>query len=325
MNVSRCCRYLLLSLGAPALAGGCGSGSGTGGEPPIPTRMVVDPADFLGPVPCLQAPGAMRSYQATLFDVTEDIPGSVLTEPFPLPTSTVVPCEVAVQFQLVVPGHRYVAHIAAFDVEPDDLRQPSPGFPTVTDEDGRIVAPRWTTVCHGTSDALAAARDSDASVGGFGGAAGGAGSSSTPRGALAVTNAQVPIRGCEVPTDAGESPTGVLVTLDRALVGLTCGDGPDQVASFVVEANGVMPTSAPCGGTAVVTPLPANREIELAVTAFSAAESMDGAGGTAGTAGAAGAAGDGAVATWTTRCRARTAQGALVPASCDPLQPSDSL
>lgn len=316
MKASQWCRLVLLSWGAPALASGCADGSGVGGEPPLPTRMVVDPADFRGPVPCLDAPGAMRAYQATLFDVTEEIPGAISSEPFPLPTSSVVPCEVAVQFQFVVPGHRYVAHVAAFDIDPGDLRQPSPGFPAVTDENGRIVTPRWTTICHGTSSALAAAQGGD---GGLGGAAGSSGAS-TPRGALAVTNAQVPVRGCEPLTDAGDSPTGVLVQLTRALIDLECGDEPGQVASFVVEAPGLMPVSAPCSGKAVLTPLPPDRDIELTVTAFGAAEEpMEGAGG------AAGAPNEGTVPTWTTRCQARTAPGALVPASCDPLQPVDSL
>jgi len=278
--------------------------------------MVVDPADFRGQVPCMNAPGAMRAYQATLFDVTDEIPGAVSSDPFPLPSSSVVPCEVAVQFQFVVPGHRYVAHVAAFDVEPSKLRQPSPGFPAVTDENGRLVAPRWTTVCHGTSAALDAARTAGD---GLGGAAGSAGDS-TPRGALAVTNAQVPVRGCEPLTDAGESPTGVVVELTQALLDLTCGSEPGQIASFVVEAPGLMPVSAPCDGAAVLTPLPPDRNIELAITAFGAAETPD-----HGDGGAGGAANESAVPTWTTRCQARTALGALVPASCEPLQPADSL
>src|SRR5690606_24460 len=63
-----------IALLAGGLLVGCTDGRGPRGETQVPTRIVVDPADFLGTTPCQPAPGAMRSYQVTLFDVTEDLP-----------------------------------------------------------------------------------------------------------------------------------------------------------------------------------------------------------------------------------------------------------
>lgn len=318
----------------PALAAAlvllaCSGGTGPRGQIQVPTRMVVQPQDFLGSVPCVAAPGAMRSYQVTLLDVTEDLPGPQ-SEPFALPTSSVVPCEVPVGFQFVVPGHRYVARVAAFDLDPSELSQPSPGYPAVVDASGRVVAPRWTTTCHGTPEALAAAQGVDLGAGGAGsaaqggaGGAGGEGAMDVPRGALAVTNAQVPVRGCEPLVDGGESPTGLVVRLDSALIGLRCGTGPDEVASFSVEHESLPPGnfSAACGDAVVVTPLPAGQDVEVSVTAVAASSDSAGAGG----AGGAGGAPNGvAPRRWVTRCTGRTLAGALVPASCEPLTPDAS-
>jgi hypothetical protein len=287
--------------------------------------MVVQPEDFLGAVPCLPAPGAMRAYQVTLLDVTEDLPGPA-DEPFALPASGVVPCEVPVGFQFVVPGHRYIARVSAFAVEPSELRQPSPGYPAVVDASGQVVAPRWTTTCHGTPEALAAALSlgggaPDTGAGGAMGGAGGEGND-VPRGALAVTNAQVPVRGCEPLTDSGESPTGLVVRLEGALVGLRCGTGPDEVASFTVTHDSLPPgnLSAACGDSVAVAPLPAGTDVQVTVTALSASSSP--AAGTGGAAGGAGGAPPGETPRrWVTTCSGRTVAGALVPASCEPLVP----
>src|SRR5687768_16785639 len=64
-----------------------------------PTLIEVNPADFLGAVPCLQADGAMRRYVATIFDVTPPEEGAAgaggaegPAENFQLPSSGPTPC-----------------------------------------------------------------------------------------------------------------------------------------------------------------------------------------------------------------------------------------
>ena len=105
--------------------------------------------------------------------------------------------------------------------------------------------------------------------------------------------------------------------IDPALSNLRCGDGPGAIASFVVDGPDLPAGnySAACGDAVVAAPLPPNRDVIIDVTARSA-----------GDVGAGGAGGVGADPTegpssWVTRCRARTAAGALVPASCEPLVP----
>lgn len=307
-----------IALLAGGLLVGCTDGRGPRGETQVPTRIVVDPADFLGTTPCQPAPGAMRSYQVTLFDVTEDLPGQ--DGPFALPTSGFAPCEVPIAFQFVVPGHRYIARVAGFTQAPDALRQSSPGAPGALDADGQIVPPRWTTTCHGSPEALALALGSGDSQSGLGGAGGigGASGDEVELGALAVINAQVPVRGCEPLTDLGDSPTGVVISLSSALVGLSCGDGADQVSSFSVEGPGISgELQAACGDEVLVAPLPPNTDVEFQVIASAAASSdPNGLGGSAGSPSTE------APSTWLTRCRARTTSGVLVPASCDPLTPA---
>ncbi len=299
---------------AAAWLSACADDVSRGGETQLPTRMIVQPADFLGQVPCLDAPGAMRSYQVTIFDVTPDLLEEGVEGSFPLPTSSIVPCELVVGFQFVAPGHRYVAQVAGFAAPAEELRQPSPGFPAVVDEAGLVVAPRWTTTCHGSREALTAATQS----GGTGGE-GGAGAD-VAQGALAVLNAQVPIRGCEPLQDLGESPTGIVVRLDPTLSGLRCGDGPGAIASFTAEGpdSPAGTYSAACGDAIVIAPLPPARDVTVDVIARGAED--PGAGG----AGGMGSDPTEAPGTWVTRCQARTAAGALVPASCEPLVPSGS-
>src|SRR5262245_12451513 len=100
----------LIALGAI----GCGNPTAASG-PTTPTLVAVNPADFRGDVPCTDAPGAMRSFVATIFDL-----GSLEEphDPFPLPSGVVndgtgtyrpARCETPAGFSFVIPGHRYDA------------------------------------------------------------------------------------------------------------------------------------------------------------------------------------------------------------------------
>src|SRR5688572_25478601 len=83
----------------------------------------------------------MRRYSATIFDVSVDPP----FEYFELPSSDLVPCLQEVSFSFVVLDHEYVARIQGYDE--DDLSKQSAGSPNAVDDDGHVVAPRWTTEC----------------------------------------------------------------------------------------------------------------------------------------------------------------------------------
>jgi hypothetical protein len=135
-----------------------------------PTLVEVSPDDFLGRVRCIDAPGAMRRYVATVFDIdafrdpedesSEPDAGSSDCPPyddavFALPSSTVrrgdghvtaMPCTQNVGFSRIVAGHRYYAEIDGYDR--DDLIALAPGsrvlYDPVTFE---RVEPRWTASC----------------------------------------------------------------------------------------------------------------------------------------------------------------------------------
>ncbi|RYE90754.1 MAG: hypothetical protein EOO75_09725, partial [Myxococcales bacterium] len=78
------------------------------------TAVFVDPTDFRGGVACGDDAGAMRSYVATLIDVTPDVCGQ--------PTRTVVAsgpptsCRQPTAFSQVTPGRYYLAEIDAYTV-----------------------------------------------------------------------------------------------------------------------------------------------------------------------------------------------------------------
>jgi hypothetical protein len=59
--------------------------------------IVVDPRQFDDGVPCVAAPGGMRVYVATLFDIEPDNDASIFT----LPSSPPTPCTTSVGFGYV--------------------------------------------------------------------------------------------------------------------------------------------------------------------------------------------------------------------------------
>ncbi len=198
---------------AAAITWSCTDSGNTEVETPLPTAIIVQPIDFRGVLPCSTTgtteAGKIGSYQATLIDVTEGLPSGSGT--FTLPSSNIVPCEQAVVFMFVVPGHRYIAQVDAF--ERRDLKARSPGLRQVvassepSDGTGQSIPPTWTTTCYGSAESLDAV--SGGGAGGAGGGAGGAGgdaslgggglggSGTTSIGVMALQNAQLPVRGCE--------------------------------------------------------------------------------------------------------------------------------
>lgn len=101
----------------------------------VQTGVVVDPAEFLGDLPCADIDGAPKSYIATVIPVSDQMnPSAVLGPAAP------VSCGTPVVFTEIVGGETYGARISVFDVPADQAAN---------------AAPAWTTTC-GLSGAGAA-------------------------------------------------------------------------------------------------------------------------------------------------------------------------
>ena len=234
------------ALGFVAL--GCSSSRGGKGND-NPTLVAVEPESFLGDVPCLSGPGAMRRYVATLEDVTPDLGGAGAGfGSFVLPSSPPVSCTVPVAFGFVVPEHRYVADIQGYDRA--DLVPLAAGSPVMlSTASGELVEPRWTTSC-GRQD-----QGTDTAV-------------------IAFRRVTIFVRACDPLTDhlEGGSPTGITVSLDAALGELGCGPEPGAVDRFQVTLDGseAAPAEASCGEAVSFDEVTAGTTYTFTVLAFEA-------------------------------------------------------
>jgi hypothetical protein len=281
-----------------------------------PTLVAVSPGDFLGDVPCANAPGAMRTYVATVTDVTPGVTadGSAVSE-FALPSSGPVSCLKDVGFGggFVIPGHEYVADVEAYDrTGLEQLGGTGSGSPMLVDKKtGAFVPPRWTTSCGrgapllgsgpaeaGLSDAAADASDSDADA-----ADAEAGPNAESNGpVVAASNETVFVRGCAPLTDhATAGPTAITVALGKMTLGsLSCGLGVDQVDHFTAELEGAGGSvqSGTCRSKLEFSGLTAGQSYDFHVEAYAAGATSPG---------------------WATDCYASALSGAVIGAACDPL------
>lgn len=305
-----------------------------------PTAISVDPALFLGGVPCLPAPGSLTYYVATLYDSYETRNG---TQEFALPSSGPVPCNERVQFEWVVPGRQYVADIQAYDQT--GLRPLVPGSPVLVGDDGQIVEPRWTSCCgrphcgpSAASPAVDAGTEPDASpeasVTTKAGTPADAGPSTEAGAPLrantctihftdagipsqagptcSVAQRTIPIRGCRPLQQIIDRnlPTGIRIDTARLASSIGCGAGSQQIERFEFELSGpVAPEGdggsqasqkVSCGAEPEWTGLVPGGHYVFAAGAFEA--------------GATGPA-------WTTQCYGVAVQELVITASCDPLAP----
>ncbi|WP_129348031.1 hypothetical protein [Sorangium cellulosum] len=209
-SVFRALALAALALAAPALAA-CESEADDDSDEQIQTSLTIDPLAFLGDVRCSNEPGAIRSYVATLTDV------SAKGGPVTLASSPPIPCSSRVSFTFVVEGHEYTARIdgyAQFAEELEPLGDETSGSRHML-LDGAPVAPRWTWACPGPD----AAEDDKELV--------------------AREGVNVVVEGCVPLAGAGE-PGGAAIALDpsTALGGLRCAADGGPVASFDVLPEG---------------------------------------------------------------------------------------
>jgi len=320
----------VVTIGA-GLAAGCASEGGGAAGIVHPTLVGVSPQDFLGDVPCADTPGAMRSYVATLIDVSGELgTDAEPVDEFRLPSAPPTSCKDAVAFNFVASGHRYIAEIRGYERAFDDLTPLATGSAIMRDHDGNVVEPRWTTSCgrvQNLRNAVADAGTDSASEAGASeagaseaGANGGveAGTEPAPDAGLgahhalsgaavvkmqsttAVSRSLRYVRACEPLVDHGSlGDTGIAVRLQSALGALACGDGAGEVSRFraVLTATGAS-AEAPCAESVVFAGLGPGIFHELFVDAFEK---------------------DQTAARWGTRCWRETQPGVTLEAICDPL------
>lgn len=219
------------------LAFGCGTGDGTPVSSVATTLVTVDPASFRGDVICGSQPGALRTYVATLTDVS-------VSPPFRLPSSAPTPCELAVSFAYVVPGHSYVASIEGYDTEAVTPRGGNTsGSPVMVDPStGERVAPVWSAQCGDADDAVTIAR----------------------------SFRNVVVQGC-LPLQRLTAADESWVSIDTAaLLGpLRCGTNEGEVERLRIGSTDASfdTVEVACGETSIL-PSPPDRLLRLDVAAF---------------------------------------------------------
>jgi hypothetical protein len=255
-----------------------------------PTLVEVRPEEFLGAVPCIDAPGAMRRYVATVYDVGPEPEGEGDGEGgaggasgdgedkgFALPSSTIkrgdalatpIPCTQRVGFSRIVEGHRYWAEVEGYDR--DDLVALAPGsrvlYDPVTSE---RVPPRWTTECSRRNPV-------------------------TGLGSIVRT-----IGTCEPLADATPSTeTVVVVSVEGALDELVCGSEPGEVERFEITPPSGTTVGAACGETLSLTDIEVGGSVTFPLRAFESGASEP---------------------TWGTTCVAAAISGVTTTATCLPL------
>lgn len=268
--------------------------------------IYVQPSLFIGDVPCSSAPGAMRSYVATLVDRTNP------EVPFTLPSSLPTPCSMGVRFNDVVAGHRYTAEIDGYEAFADEICPEGCFLPNGTKDykvlrsgsrhmahaDGSAAEPRWLATCGSV--------DGDSGSGGSGG-------DDQPYTIAADTGTTV-LAACSPLVDQGAATdqTGVEIGPQDTLGALACADdGVSGVAEFDIEAAGALPDllGIPCTDAPFVQKYQGAGLVPGALASFFVAAHQK----------------KGGPITWGAVCSAVVEKGLTVRAACTPLSAKGSL
>ncbi len=281
-------RFVTLAclLASGLAAGGCfDTGSSSAGTS-SPTLVGVDPADFLGNLPCVDAEGAPRSYVVTLHGETPPGDASAPAE-FDHPSSPPTSCNRIVTFGFVTPGNFYTADVDVY--ETDSLTPLGSGSRIMLDSKGNRVEKSWSTQCGVAHDGNGA------------------------RPAISVSYRTVYVKPCDALTDLRTSKpsTGVDVDLVALQGDKTCSDGEAPgaedatISGFQVK---LLPQgdvrAASCGGDiAPFTDLTPGTRYDLGVLALGS---------------------DGTSVAYSTTCSATAVENVVIKAACGPLSPGGS-
>jgi hypothetical protein len=281
-----------------------------------PTLVAISPAEFLsapgepaGPIPCVDAEGAMRSYVATVFNVEYLPDGSPVTaddvatgdavagptpgvsceadanpgtDPratvgFALPSTAPTDCHAPVAISRLGEFHRYRAEIDGYDRE--GLVPLAPGLRLMVDPNtGERVAPTWRFSC---------GDDCPESVD------------------IAVTRTLGDCKRLPSETDDNggppSGPANVVIAAD-ALTGATCGSESGEIERLEVQytqASGQSATaSGACGTEIELDDVLVRGTLNVSVLAYEAGTPE---------------------ARWGTTCAATPVAGLTVPVTCAPL------
>lgn len=114
------------------------------------TSLLVDPASFMGDVACTNNGGGLRSYVATVYDITSNGPAVVLA------SSSAVPCSRNTVFEFISPSHFYVLEVDGYEEVADRLvpllgKGSGSRAMVKANADGSpgsdVVMPRWKADC----------------------------------------------------------------------------------------------------------------------------------------------------------------------------------
>lgn len=279
--------FAVLCLGSVALSAGCGGSGASSTVEPHPTVVLVSPDEFPVTPPCREAEGALRSYVATLTDLTASTPDAPQQDP---QTSAPAPCTQPIAFEKVTLGHVYIATIQGYDHVASSVGAEEPGH--------------WSTLCGGryapnipNIDVGEPKIDPQPSSLRLNATA-----------TRAESEATITVNACDPWTlamDASETPTRVTVSipceLDTLSLSAPAGEqpAPTTITQFSVRRDGKELGSAACGDTLTVDSLTNGDHVDLDVFA-TLAEPYDGQ------------------SQIGTSCHAIAEGGVTLPASCDP-------
>lgn len=258
--------------------------------------LILRPAEFIGDTPCSGAPGAMRSYVATVRDLTNpDVP-------FTLPSSLPTPCSMGVRFDEIDAGRSYSVQIDGYEGFADEIgpagwfdggainyKALRSGTRHMEDKGGTPLLPRWLGSCGEGDEAPTVAAEIGTTL----------------------------IRGCTslVDTAPGTTETAVEVAPQDALGTLHCAGkvptGELAVASFdLLPQNGLASVlGVPCLDAPFVQPYTGASLVPgTAVDFFVDAHAEQGG-----------------PVVWGATCSALVQAGLTVRASCSPLSDRGAL
>lgn len=260
------------------------------------TSVYVDPATLETFAPCTSLSGGMQSYFAQLTDVSDP------ANPVVLDPSPITACNLRASFGKVESGHYYTGTVSAFDLPPCSNEVTTNCVGSVLTS----VTPKWRLAC-GNADNVPL-YDGGVRVYPDGGGPDDAGDASTTlqppdpfEPTLSLLDVQVKLRGCRLVSAVPSTTTEVVVAPTADASGPSCGDGADQMKTWVISASdsSLDPITVECGKSATFSLTNVPDRLDFRVDAF-AKDAVAGA-----------------PPSYGTSCTSLPVEGSSVVASCD--------